>query len=161
MANLHWHDVMEDGKRMGDVGSPPPARLWKQGLQATLDRLPGTTGVVVLEDTPNPHFDVTGCLIDQMPHTERCKFPRNTAIAVPLVYVEREIAKAHPRVSLGDPTGLMCDEAVCSTYRNGEAMYSDASHLSVRFSASLSQWPAPILDRSLASMVPAAPRRAP
>jgi peptidoglycan/LPS O-acetylase OafA/YrhL len=151
LGNFHWHKVMDERKWTGPGWSSPPPRLWTRGLQATLDRLPRTAGIVFLEDTPNPHFDVPTCLIEQMPHTDRCTFPRNSAIAFALLRVEREAARANPRLILGDPADLICGRAVCSTFRNGESMFSDINHLSVRFSASLSGWLSPILDSSLAS----------
>jgi hypothetical protein len=49
----------------------------------------------------------------------------------PALEVEQELAAQYPGVSVHDPIPALCDDAVCSTDRDGSPVYQDETHLSV------------------------------
>lgn len=151
MASWNWYHLLP-----GDPDAPIPAdssrlELWRQGLRASLARLPQTAAILLLDDSPDPGFDVPTCLYHHTRDSNRCEFGRASALLPELSKVIREVGKEDPRVTYVDPTNRICDGPICSARRADTALYIDTNHMSVRFAQSLSQWLLPLLDRTLAS----------
>ena len=148
ISNSYWHDVV-GAPPAGVILAPPPAQVWRRGLQTTLERLPRTAAVLLLEDVPYPKFDVPACLFEHVHEIGRCAFDRDSALTPELSEVEREAGRRNPRVTYLDLTDWICDRLRCPGARGDTAVYSDTDHLSVRFAASLSPWLLPTLDAIL------------
>lgn len=122
-----------------------PARIereWAAGLHDTLNRL-ATSGarVVVLRDTPDIGFDAPACLSraswqGRLPR-EDCRYDLTTAMAAHIDRAERaEVARFDNTYRL-DLTDLICARSPCPVVHDGHIMFSDDSHLTATYSASL------------------------
>lgn len=153
MSNWRWHGVLDSADSRPHPPETRPA-LWERGLRLTLDSLPPASRILMLADTPWPRRDVPSCLVDYLKERERCGFRLDGGIAPQIDRIERQVVRSDPRVKYADLTGLICDASFCSASTGDTVKYSDGSHLSVAFSASLSPWLLTPLDSMLA-----APRR--
>ncbi len=145
MANSNWYEVASDSTTAAvDVGRLSAAAM-QRGLAGTWRRIPPTSHLVLLEDTPNPFADVPDCLFRNLGSRRRCDFRRDRAIAAGIVDVKRSMARDEPRVTYMDLTDRICDASMCAASRGDTLLYSDADHLTVRFTLSL----APAFDALL------------
>ena len=156
IASSHWYKVAgADLKASGDgsasrFAGPTPA-VWRRSLQVTLDRLPQSSAILLLADTPNPHFDVPTCLFEHVDDVARCAFRRDSALADGLRRAEVDVAQRDLRLTYLDLTDRICDGPTCPVVRGGLAMFSDAGHLSVRYAATFSPLLRAVLDSMLAT----------
>ena len=151
MANSSWYSVFDGDS--GPVKSRPrplPAR-WGSGLRATLDQLPRSTPILLLEDSPRPLDDVPRCLIEHLNEVWHCAFRRDAAVVQEISILLRALERDDPRVTYVDLTDRICDGPVCPAARVRMALYADSNHLSVSFAASLSPWLEPVFDMVLRS----------
>jgi peptidoglycan/LPS O-acetylase OafA/YrhL len=154
LASSDWYDIAETNGQPGRAGSvtrfaKPTSTVWQRGLQATLDRLPRSSAILVLADTPRPRFDVPTCLFEHVDDVDRCAFRRDAAFADDLRRAESDVARGDSRVRYLDLSDAICDGPMCAAARGTLATFSDASHLSVRYAASL----APLLRAAFDSML--------
>jgi hypothetical protein len=158
LASSDWYDVAEPNGRLGGSGSatrfarPTPA-VWQRGLQVTLDRLPRSSAILVLADTPRPPFDVPTCLFEHVGDVDRCAFRRDSAFAHELRRSESDAAHRDSRVRYLDLSDAICGGPKCAAAGEGLARFSDANHLSVRYAATLS----PLLRAAFDSMLAKTP----
>jgi hypothetical protein len=155
LASSDWHAVAgEDPEVSGYASASPFARptpaLWGRGLQATLDHLPRSSAILLLADTPNPHFDVPTCLFEHVNDVERCAFRRDSAFAEGLRRAARDVARADLRVTYLDLTDRICGGQTCPAARGRLAMFTDADHISVPYAATLSPLLLAAVDSTLA-----------
>jgi hypothetical protein len=151
ITNYHWHSLLDPGGSGAHQSAPLRPDLWEQGLRRTLDRLPASSAILLLEDSPTARTDIPSCLVEHLDAVDRCAFAREAGIAPPLTLVERAISRSDPRVSYLDLTSHVCDGSVCPAARGRLALYADDNHFSVGFAASLSPWLAPAVDSSVAA----------
>jgi hypothetical protein len=151
LASSDWLEVAAtdtDGRGNGAANRfvRPTPEIWQRSLQATIDRLPQSSAVLLMADTPNPHFNVPSCLFEHVNDPNRCAFRREAALEETLRRAAREVALRNARVRYLDVTDRSCDAEKCSVARDGLAMFSDGDHISVRYSASLAPELVPVLD---------------
>ena len=104
----------------------------------TLDRLPRSSAIMVLADTPRPPFDVPTCLFEHVDDVEQCAFSRDSAFAGELRRAESDVAHRDLRVRYLDLSDAICGGPTCAAARGGLATFSDANHIAVRYAATLS-----------------------
>jgi hypothetical protein len=134
VANSSWHQVESDGS--ASVESVDASAMHK-GLNWTLERIPASSHVFLLADSPNPLFDVPDCLFRNVHRLGRCDFRRDMAIATGIRDSARSVAQKSQRVTYVDLTDHLCGTTTCSASRGDTALYRDADHLTVRFTLSL------------------------
>jgi hypothetical protein len=121
--------------------SPDRLSRWRASMRATSQRL-SDAGLnhVVLLDTPNPAWDIPGCLsaADFAPLARNnCDFPRAEAIHSDVLRATRQAVSAIPHARVVDMNDLICPTAVCPARTNNLVVYRDFSHLSDEFVLSL------------------------
>lgn len=118
---------------------------WETGTHATLDALSasGVRALVLLRDTPTPGFDVPVCLAraahrGQDP-AEVCSFDfgATRASGEAIAAAERRAVADVPASRAADLAASVCPRPRCAVEVDGQVRFSDASHLSATFSASL------------------------
>ena len=117
------------------------ARAWSAGLQRTLMQLAhATTAVTLIEDIPRPGIDVPICLSraawrgdDASP----CSFARDAGINPAVTAGEHAAVASVPGAHLVNMNDYICDAARCPPGRGSMVLYTDDSHMTARFSASL------------------------
>ncbi|HUQ82433.1 MAG TPA: acyltransferase family protein [Gemmatimonadaceae bacterium] len=144
LAIANGHEGNGDGPARRSVRPTP--ELWQRSLRTTLDRLPPSAAILLLADTPNPHFNVPNCLFEYVNDVDRCAFRRDAGLAEELRRVAHGVAQSDARVTYLDATDHFCDAIKCSAAQAGLARYSDGDHISVRYSASLAPVLLPVLD---------------
>jgi hypothetical protein len=129
---------------------------WMRGTERAFADLAAAAGsVVVIRDTPAPHFDVPSCLARQAwRHHGRvaagaCSFDPAANARADIFAMQRRVAAAHPTVLTLDLTEEICPDLPCLPDRDGIIVYRDSHHLSASFAASL----APALTRRLETLV--------
>jgi peptidoglycan/LPS O-acetylase OafA/YrhL len=136
---------------------------WEQGFRDILDDLlPRTGRVLLIDDTPIPGFDVPACLSRLSWQTmvgvpalgrKSCAFLGDTP-------ANQRVAAATGRVTAGTPgvrqlslTATICPGGECPAETGNLVVFSDDTHLSNAFAASL----APVLRDELLSMLGSEP----
>jgi len=162
LASSDWYDVPESNGKLGGGGSAtrfarPTSTVWQRGLQVTLDRLPRSSAILLLADTPRPHFDVPTCLFEHVDDVDRCAFRRDSAFAEGLERAVRDVAHRDSRVRYLDLSDAICGGPTCAAARGGLATFSDAGHLAVRYAATLSPLLRAAFDSMLARDKPSSP----
>jgi len=154
LTNHPWYTGRLEGT--GDKWSSPPtpAALWRKGLESTLARLPATTAVVLIEDSPRPGFDVPECLFKHVREPEQCAFLKESAFAPGMRALDSSLEVADARVTSLDFTDEICPGPVCPVVFEDLIMFSDRNHLSVPYTLRLS----PRVERALGK-VPAINRQ--
>ena len=155
LASSHWYQVADadlKGRGDGSAGrfAGPTSAVWQRSLQMTLDRLPQSSAILLLADTPNPHFDVPTCLFEHVDDVARCAFRRDSALADGPRRAEVDVAQRDLRLTYLDLTDRICAGPTCPAARGGLAMFSDAGHLSVHYAATFSPLLRAVLDSMLA-----------
>jgi hypothetical protein len=151
IGNYRFHSLLEPSGNGAHESAARRPDLWERGLRQTLERLPGGSPILLLEDSPIPPADIPTCLIEHVDEVDRCAFSRQRGTAPQLSEVERAISRSDPRVSYLDLTDHICDGPVCVAARGDTARYADDNHLSVDFAASLTRWLAPAVDALIAA----------
>ena len=153
LASSDWYEVASADKRGGDGSATriarPTSAQWQEGLQATVDRLPQSSAILLLADTPTAHFDVPTCLFENVDDVGRCAFRRDSAVLAGMRQAERGIRPKQARFKYLDLTDSFCDVRTCVAARGGMAVFADANHVSVRYAATLS----PLLYAAMDSML--------
>jgi peptidoglycan/LPS O-acetylase OafA/YrhL len=127
-------------------------RAWHDGLVQTLtDLVPSKARVLVLEDTPQPGFDVPRCLVKYIDTPERCDVPARRALQAGTFMSERHAAASVPGVTYFTMNTIVCDRDPCPVSSHGMVRYADKDHLAVKYSASLAVPLSQAIDRALAT----------
>lgn len=119
----------------------PQSEIYAQGLRKTIARLTSAGKTVVLAiDIPELTFNPRTCLdtrplrLNRAAGRDPCSIPR-------ALYEERsdeyrrlttQIAHEFPAVRIWDTIDQLCDDHVCWARRDGELLYRDDNHLSLR-----------------------------
>ncbi|MDB4907124.1 MAG: acyltransferase 3 [Gemmatimonadetes bacterium] len=117
------------------------ARTWAAGLHRTLVRLArAAPTVVVIDDIPRPGFDVPICLSRAAwrgSSATQCSVAPGAGIDPLVTAGERAAVASVPGVHIVNMNDYFCDAARCPTGRGDLVLYTDDSHMTARFSASL------------------------
>ena len=138
-----------------DYAESRPA--WLDGYrEAVADWVRGGTHVLVLHDTATPGAtlrSVPDCLAEHPGDPMACSGPRDAWVPDdPLAQAASEAGS--DRLSVLDLNDYLCDGEVCLPVIGGVTVYSDASHMTATFAATL----APYLDPALVAAVDRAVR---
>ena len=142
ISNSNWHHVV--GSEAGRT-AVLDSGTWKRAITTTLNGLPRASAVLLIEDSPNPLFNVPDCLIRHVNSRSRCDFVRARAIQPGFRTAALAVSRDDPRISYVDFTDVICEATLCRASRGDTALYSDADHLGLRFTTSL----APLVESAL------------
>ncbi|WP_167756777.1 acyltransferase family protein [Leifsonia flava] len=122
---------------------------WTTGLSAVLDRLPASSLVVMLADSPEFPSSPVVCLSSHLDDADGCSAPRSTALNPAIRDAQRAAAAQHDAVVI-DLTDYLCNDSTCPAVIGQTLVYSDEHHLTATFSRilapALAQRLAPYLD---------------
>jgi peptidoglycan/LPS O-acetylase OafA/YrhL len=115
------------------------AQMSQAALRATLDAIAQSgREVLLLGDVPRPNRNLNECAFNEFGQLLRahCKQPHDflafdevRTFQTASNNVLRAVGEQRPDATAIIPTSLMCDEARCDTYLNGELLYKDSNHI--------------------------------
>ena len=117
--------------------------LWRAGTTRVLDQLAQRSGsVVLIRDTPDPHFDVPTCLYENAwrgGRGEKCMFEPDRADPKNQEVYDVQVAAAEVvgGVATVDLNPYVCPSSPCSPVEGDVVKWRDAHHLTATFSRSL------------------------
>jgi len=121
---------------------------WTDGLSLLLDRLPSSSRVVTLADSPEFASSPVVCLSSHLDDAADCSVDRAAAFN-PAIRAAQQAAAAGHGASVLDLTDYFCNSATCPAVVGPLLVYSDEHHVTASFSLAL----APALQRALAPLV--------
>jgi hypothetical protein len=141
-----WAGYVQQGSDDNGYGVTPAQ--WADGLKRTVSEF-SRAGLptIVLRDTPQPGFDVVGCLARAAwTHmADPCSFERNLSAHGDVADLEaaaiRNIAGTH----LIDLSATICNSDTCEPLHDHMIVYRDGTHLTASYNSSL----APMLGTRL------------
>lgn len=115
---------------------------WKQGLEASLDRLVAVAShVVVIRDTPRPGFHVPGCLARTQSRSGKqapeCPYFLSESLLPDAFEVEQAAMRGRTNVALVDMNDAVCTTQICPVKKDDMVLFHDSQHLSATFARSL------------------------
>ena len=159
LANDRVYNVVLGEKKPLTDTSVVARREWHDGLVKTLTALvPSRARLLVLEDTPQPGYDVPRCLVKYIDDPTKCDAPTRRALHPGMTMLERHAASVVPGVTYFSMNAHLCDETTCPVSRGSMVRFADKDHLAVKFSASLAPLLSQELTRALVAVPPLPPR---
>ena len=122
---------------------------WRDVTAESIARLPRTSRVVIIADTPQYPASPVDCLSGNLASALRCAVPRDEALNRAVTLAQRAAA-AEAGAGFVDLTDYLCNRASCPAIIGDTLVYSDDHHLTASFSEKLA---AP-LDRALEEYLP-------
>jgi peptidoglycan/LPS O-acetylase OafA/YrhL len=113
-------------------------------LARMINRLPDSSEVAVIVDTPQSLLDPPACLSSHLDNVWKCATPRNQATNWRHLKLERT-ATAESGSTMIDLTAVICPYVLCPAVHEGMITYRDAHHLTATFAESLADELAPLL----------------
>ena len=145
------HDSPPDVIVFANHMTPTPDRdpellqqRWTEGLEALRDRLPASSTVLTMADSPHFASSPVLCLSSNLERAERCAMPRDEAFNPAILAAQRAVADDRGGAVI-DLTDAFCDERMCPAVIGDTLVYSDEHHLTATFSLQL----APLLTERL------------
>jgi peptidoglycan/LPS O-acetylase OafA/YrhL len=133
----------------GSTGYPNDDDEWREGFQATMQRVvPNAANVVVIGDTPGSSEEPTDCLSRNLRRADVCASGRDDVVASSRLAIEQEVA-AGLGASYVDTTDWLCTDS-CPMIIGDILLYRDATHITTV----ASEWFRPLLEASLAPVLP-------
>jgi len=125
-------------------GDGVTAAEWGDGVGRLIGQLkPSGARVTVLNDTPSSRLSVPGCLEHRTAlikvNSGDCGFPRSDQAHASVAAVEARAARK-AGAGVANPIAVVCPQPRCAAEQDGVITYSDASHLSASYAASLAPW---------------------
>ncbi len=117
---------------------------WTEGLEALRDRLPASSTVLTMADSPHFASSPVLCLSSNLERADRCAMPRDEAFNPAILAAQRAVADDRGGAVI-DLTDAFCDERMCPAVIGDTLVYSDEHHLTATFSRQL----APLLTERL------------
>jgi len=96
--------------------------------------------IVVLRDTPQPPFDIPGCLLNQVgrPHAaESCEFDAPTALNQATSSAEQAAAEGLSNIYFLDMNDVICPGNFCLPIQHELVVYRDDNHLTGKYAETL------------------------
>jgi peptidoglycan/LPS O-acetylase OafA/YrhL len=118
---------------------------WTEGLLAGFDRLPSSSRIVMLADSPEFASSPVLCLSTHLTEARACAMPRSAAFN-PSIRAAQFAAAAEYGATVLDLSDYFCNDSSCPAVIGRTLVYSDEHHLTATFSRSL----APVLREKLA-----------
>jgi peptidoglycan/LPS O-acetylase OafA/YrhL len=134
-------DVVVLANHLGpSPGKDPAAQRddWVDGLGALYDRLPASSRIVTLADSPEFETSPVLCLSAHLDDAERCAVPRADALN-PAIRTAQEIVATERGGVVVDLTDYFCNTRVCPAIIGATLVYSDEHHVTATFSETLAQ----------------------
>lgn len=110
---------------------------WRSGLESTLAKLPPSSQVLLLADTPSFEANPAVCLSAHLESTLDCSRERSAAVDAASLQIESDVASETGTsfLSLND---YVCSAETCSSLIGNFLAYRDTHHLTATFSRALS-----------------------
>lgn len=138
LSNVHGYNVVVGDQHPHTDSSGLARREWSLGLRQSLEALvPSGARLIVLEDTPQPGFDVPRCLVRFVDTPSRCDAPLKRAVNPLVSGSELAAIRAVPGVTRISLNAAFCGQTSCPVMADGIVRFRDANHLTVRFAQSL------------------------
>lgn len=109
---------------------------WVEGLDALYDRLPATSRIVTLADSPEFESSPVLCLSAHLDDADRCAVPRSEAFNPAIRAAQQDVADERGGVVV-DLSDYFCDATSCPAIIGATLVYSDEHHVTATFSRSL------------------------
>ena len=116
---------------------------WTDGLSRLLDRLPASSQVVTLADSPQFASSPVLCLSSNLDDASQCTSPRASSLNPAIRQAQADAAENHG-AAVVDLTDYFCNETDCPAVIGSDLVYSDEHHLTATFSLALA---APLAER--------------
>ena len=136
--------VLSNAIEYRDIDSPhsfQSSAEWQLGARKTFDSLQSThVPVILLRDTPWPHYDVTMCLARASWNglVECPPVLRSDALNDDIYRAQISGSQGVSRVSFVDLSDLICGRVYCEPKEGKTVIYRDSNHLTATFLRSLS-----------------------
>ena len=121
---------------------------WVEGLTELYDRLPATSRIVTLADSPEFETSPVLCLSSHLDDAERCAIPRSEAFNPSIRAAQAIVAEQHGGAVV-DLSDYFCNATTCPAVIGATLVYSDEHHVTATFSRSL----ADVLEERLAAVL--------
>ncbi len=118
------------------VGGSRGESGWRDALEQSIDRLPSSARVVVMQDSPDLGRSPLYCLSANLDAADRCGAERSAALN-PAARSAFAAVAPERGAGLVDLTERFCDDAWCPAIIGSTLVYTDDHHLSDDFAASL------------------------
>ncbi|MCU1404488.1 MAG: hypothetical protein JWQ43_791, partial [Glaciihabitans sp.] len=118
---------------------------WTEGISALLDRLPSSSQVIMLADTPEFASSPVLCLASHLGDAGACAVSRDAALNPAIRNAQLSAAASHGDAVI-DLTDYFCNATDCPAIIGSTLVYSDEHHVTATFSRTL----APVLQDALA-----------
>jgi hypothetical protein len=128
----------------GDAFHKDP-HAWEQGVRDTLRKLPSTSKIAVLSETPRARTAIPLCLAHHLEHAERCDQQWPTDVDDRLAAIVQEEGKMYI-----DLRPRFCTVDRCPAITQDMLIYADRNHMTVAFARAQGAWLASILRPILA-----------
>ncbi|MBP1076161.1 peptidoglycan/LPS O-acetylase OafA/YrhL [Microbacterium terrae] len=112
---------------------------WRGATRASIQRLPESSRVLVLAETPGQASSPPICLSAHTDDALACATDRDVAVAAGIIAGE-EAGARDAGAAFADPTELLCDAELCPAIIGDTLMYADEHHLTATGSALLGPW---------------------
>ncbi|PSL36506.1 peptidoglycan/LPS O-acetylase OafA/YrhL [Labedella gwakjiensis] len=111
---------------------------WVDGLSSLYDRLPASSLVVSLADTPEFESSPVVCLSSHLDDAEACAIPRSKAFN-PAIREAQQIVADDRGGAVVDLSDYFCNASTCPAIIGATLVYSDEHHVTATFSRSLAR----------------------
>jgi peptidoglycan/LPS O-acetylase OafA/YrhL len=147
--NANPPDVIVLANHLGPTSGKNPQTQradWSSGLSSLIERLPATSKIVMLADSPEFPTSPVLCLSSHLDDADTCSVSRTTALN-PAIREAQQDAAAQHGAAFVDLTDFFCNDSTCPAIIGSTLVYSDEHHLTATFSRTL----APALQQRLAA----------
>ena len=110
---------------------------WKTGIQHSIDRLPQSSRVVTIADTPEFASSPGACLSTHLNDANSCAGPRDDLLDTAIRDAQVDVASRTGGVYI-DLNDYFCSPTTCPPVIGSELVYADEHHLTATFTSSLS-----------------------
>lgn len=150
--NAHPPDLIVLANHLGprpDRDAAKQQRDWEAGIGHAIDRLPSSSRVLTLADSPQFANSPVLCLAENLDDTTPCSVPRAEAFNPAIAAAQRAVS-ARTGSGYLDLSDYFCNRTFCPPIIGSTLVYSDSHHLTATYSRAL----APALERKLAAYLP-------
>ncbi len=109
---------------------------WIDGLSKLYDRLPASSRIVTLADTPEFASSPVLCLSSHLEEADECALPRSEALNPAIREAQRHVADERGGLVV-DLTDYVCNVTSCPAVIGSTLVYSDEHHMTATFSRTL------------------------
>ena len=151
MLNAQPPDVIVLSNHLGPSPKKDPSTMehnWREGLGDLLDRLPPSSTVITIADTPEFGSSPVLCLSSNLENAHDCSVNRSAALNPSIRAAQVAAAEEHGAHVI-DLTDYFCNERDCPAVIGATLVYADEHHLTATYSRTL----AGVLQQRLAPLL--------